>query len=70
MDTSWMGHLLEDIRWCANILGDRFPTEDTETTTLTSSWRRCNKWIKAVRKALKIAVLQESTAADVRDWHL
>ena len=70
IEASWWGHLMEDIRWCTNILGDRFPTADTEMTTLTSSWRRePSKWIKAIRKAFKAAVLQESTAADVRDWH-
>ena len=70
MENSWWGHLMEDIRWCTNVLGDRFPTADTDMTTLTSSWRRePATWIKAIRKALKMAVLQESTMADVRDWH-
>ena len=69
-ETSWWHYLEEDLRWCQRLAGPLFPAEDLQASTLTASWRRNpSAWKRAIKRALKVGVLQEATASDVRGWH-
>ncbi len=66
--TSWWSYLQEDLKWCKSLTGDHFPVDDLDTITLQSSWSRGPKgWIRIARLALRLGILLETTAADVRE---
>lgn len=68
--TSWWHHLEEDLEWCYRLCPDRFPVNNLEPETLAKSWKQQAKsWAKVIRAGYRKAVLQESTAAEVRAWH-
>ena len=70
ISTSWWGYLLEDLRWCKELAGTHLPIDNLDPDQLQASWRsKPAAWMKAARKALRVGILQESTAADVREWH-
>ena len=66
---SWLQALRYDIEHCHALLGDAFPRDTKHVDELKLLWREDpRKWKRAVKKAYKIAVLQECAAADVRGW--
>ena len=68
--TSWWGHILEDITWCKALLGDRFPLEEISCEALERSWKLTpHIWVRAAKKALRTAKLQETIADEARRWH-
>ena len=68
--TSWWHHLEEDLEWCYRLCPDHFPVDNVEPETLAKSWKQQAKsWAKTIRAGYRKAVLQESTAAEVRAWH-
>ena len=69
--TSWWGHILEDLNWCKALLGDRFPLAEISCEALERSWKLSPQlWVRAAKKALSIAKLQETIADEARRWHL
>lgn len=69
-ETSWWHYLLVDLRWCQDLCGDLFPVTDFEITTLECSWKTQQlAWKRAIKGAYRKAILQESTAAEVRARH-
>lgn len=68
--TSWWHFLEDDLEWCRRLCPVDFPAEDLNPTTLAKSWKLSPQvWHRIIKTALKKAVLQESTAAEVRSWH-
>ena len=68
-DGSWLQALRYDVDHCRALLGDAFPSESKDIDGLKLLWRQDpRRWIRAVKKAYKIGVLQECAAADVRGW--
>ena len=68
--TSWWKHVEEDLRWCGSLLGPDLPVQADDREALVKSWKlQSTLWWRTFRKAFKISLLQEATAADVRYWH-
>ena len=68
--TSWWKHVEEDLRWCGSLLGPDLPVQADDREALVKSWKlHSTLWWRTFRKAFKISLLQEATAADVRYWH-
>ena len=71
-DASWLGALRLDLKWCADIAGDRIPQEWSldDVDVLAPFWRdHPRKWNALVKKMYKSGILQEAIAAEARGWH-
>ena len=69
-NTAWWHYLQEDMRWCRGVVGTMFPTATLEMQDLAASWRaHPTLWKRILKKAMKIGIMQETIAADVRMWH-
>lgn len=68
--TSWLAHVVQDMRWMQALLGDEFPFHPERVDDAARFWSdRPDIWRRLVLKAYRVSHLQEGTAHEVRYWH-
>ena len=68
--TSWLAHVVQDMRWMQALLGDEFPFHPERVDDAARFWSNCpDLWRRMVLKAYRVSHLQEGTAHEVRYWH-